>query len=92
MTRTLCDEFGLPPSLFTMFQYNIMISLPGLKDYYLKANNREKGSKDLDEKFSLEKKNTHSSSGKSKFLENFKDKFALMRQQTGKSDRSGRFF
>ena len=89
MTRTLCDDFGLPPSLFSMFEYNLMISLPGLKDYYLKANSREKESEDLDEKLSLEKKNSISSAGKSKFLENFKDKFALMRQPTGKSDRSG---
>lgn len=66
-----------------------MISLPGLKEYFLKAP--ESGDKEKDIPTTLDKKNSHpsASAGKSKFLENFKDKFALMRQPTGKSDRSG---
>ena len=68
-----------------------MISLPGLKDYFLKAiavrENKEK-----DDLTTLEKKGSHSSAGKSKFLENFKDRFALIRQPSAKSDRSGSFF
>lgn len=89
MTKALCEDFGLPSTIFGMFDFNIMIALPGLKDYFLKAIANREG-KEVEEKLALEKKNSHSSSnGKSKFLENFKDKFALMRQPTGKSDRSG---
>lgn len=93
MTKNLCEDFGLPPTLFTMFDYNIMISLPGLKDYFLKSIDA-KEIKDAEDRMALEKKNSQSSignNGKSRFLENFKDKFALIRQPTGKSDRSGNF-
>lgn len=91
MTKNLCDDFGLPSSIFTVFDYNIMISLPGLKDYFLKALDSKEAGKDRDDdKMGLEKKNSQNSgTGKNKFLENFNLKFALMRQPTGKSDRSG---
>ena len=36
MTRPLIDELGLVPSIFSQYDYNIMISLPELKDHYLK--------------------------------------------------------
>ena len=49
MTRGIMEDFGIVPSVFTQFEYNIMISLPDLKDHYLKNSsfvNREMEERD----------------------------------------------
>ena len=91
MTKNLCDEFGLPPTLFSYMEYNIMISLPKLREYFiLKSSNKDPAEKDNpDDHPPLEKKSSQSSGNKTKFIENMKDRFALLKQPTGKSDRSG---
>lgn len=81
MTRNLCDELGLPPDIFSLFDYNVMINLPEFKDFYCKSVM----AKENKESHPLEKKNSQGSGNR--FLNDVREKL-IKRQVSVRSDRS----